>query len=418
MTEFLSRARRRPWAALALAAVLAACRGGADAPEVSAPAFLDPPAGEGSTEPYLSPGVDAVHLSWTERSGDGHALKVASLGPEGWGDAHTVTAGAPLFVNWADFPSVVEDRRGRLWVHWLERLEGGEGLAYQVRLASSEDGGRSWSEPWTPHEDGTATEHGFVSLFPHGTGVGLTWLDGRQYAPAPDGTPPTREMTVRFRAVGEDGGPGPEILVDARACDCCQTDVALAREGPVLVYRDRTGDEIRDIHLSRWAAGGWEAGAPVHADGWRIEGCPVNGPAVDARGDTVVVAWFTAAGGAPRVQVGFSGDGGRTFGAPLGVDGGDPAGRVDVRLLDGGDAAVTWFERAGGEAAELRLARVGEGKGVAAAVVVSRSSSSRSSGFPRLVLPPWDRGTALVAWTDVTDPERPRVRVASVEVPR
>lgn len=406
-------------AAGALVAVLlaTACAAG----EGPAPADLrveefPSPAAPGSGQPSLSSSEDAVVLSWQERdAGGGHAVRVVRLGPGGWGEAATVARGADFFVNWADFPSAVQDRTGRLWVHWLQRVEG-DGLAYAVRLAHSSDGGATWSEPWTPHEDATATEHGFVSLVPLDGGVGVAWLDGRGYAPGPEGEEPTREMTVRWRALEEDGSWGPETVLDERACDCCQTGAAVTDEGPVVVYRDRTGEEVRDVALARWADGGWTPGAPVHHDGWVIAGCPVNGPAVDARGSRVVVTWFTGAGGAGRVLTAFSADGGRSFHAPVRVDGGDPAGRVDTLLLPDGTALVSWLERTGGEEAELRLARVGEG-GVVAAGRVGATSAARASGFPRMAATPWDTDGVLLAWTDLTHPDEPRVRVARVEVP-
>jgi len=137
---------------------------------------------------------DAVYLSWLEPSDpEGHDLWLARLDRTGWGPRQLVAHGERFFVNWADFPSVLATADGSLWAHWLERTEG-PGLAYGVRVAQSTDEGRSWSEPWTPHEDDSPTEHGFVSLFPSGGGVGMTWLDGRKYAPGPDGAPATREM--------------------------------------------------------------------------------------------------------------------------------------------------------------------------------------------------------------------------------
>ena len=378
---------------------------------------LATPAREGSGEPYLSSGEDAVIMSWLEAAPEeGHELRVARLGPDGWSEPVVAARGGDLFVNWADFPSVVTDAAGRLWAHWLQR-EPGEGLAYAVRVTTSEDGGATWSEAWTPHEDGTPTEHGFVSLFPWDRGIGLTWLDGRGYAPGPSGEEPTREMTVRFRFAGGPDGPGPEGLLDGRACDCCQTDVALTDEGPVVVYRDRTAEEVRDIHIARWTSDGWTEGVPVHEDGWVISGCPVNGPAVDAAGRRVAVAWFTGALEQPRVNVAFSDDGGRTFAAPIRVDAGDPAGRVDVRTRADGGALVSWLERTGGDRAEVRLARVLPDGAIEWSAAVSASSAARASGFPRMTLAPWDPDEVLLAWTDVTDPERSRVRVARVEVP-
>jgi len=246
--------------------------------------------------------------------------------------------------------------------------------------------------------------------------MGMTWLDGRRYAPDADGNPPTQEMTLRSRWASSDGEPGPEILVDARVCDCCQTDVAVTTDGPVVVYRNRTEDEVRDVYIARWIDGAWGEGTPVHDDGWVIGGCPVNGPAVDARGRDVAVAWFTGAGEVPKVMVAFSRDGGATFDPPARIDAGDPSGRVDLRLLPDGGAAVSWLERTGGDAAELRVARVAPDGSVGPATVVGRSSSARASGFPRMATVPWAPHQVVLAWTDTSDGGGPKVRVARVEV--
>jgi hypothetical protein len=378
---------------------------------------LESPARALSGEPFLSSTEDGVVLSWLEQMPDGgHALWFARLGPDGWTDRRMVARGEDFFVNWADFPSVVAGANGSLWAHWLQR-EQAQGLAYGVRVARSDDGGVSWSPPWTPHEDGTPTEHGFVSLFPMGEEMGLAWLDGRGYAEGPDGAPPSREMSVRFRAAGADGPTRPERAVDTRTCDCCQTDVALASTGPVLVYRDRSEDEVRDIHVSRWDGLSWSRPKPVHEDGWKIAGCPVNGPAVAARGDRVVVAWFTAPGDAPEVRVAFSEDAARGFSDPARVDDGDPAGRVDVVLREDGSALVSWLERTGGDGAEVRIRRITGDRVVGPAVTVTASTAARASGFPRMVSLPWAPDTVLVAWTDVAAEGGARVRVAMVEAP-
>jgi len=389
-------------------------------PEAEAPwsphmTSLPTPAGEGSGEPFLSTSGDAVYLSWLEESAeDGHDLWVSDLAAGEWTPRRLVAHSDGFFVNWADFPSVVQDASGRLWSHWLERREG-RGLAYDIRVVHSDDAGATWSEPWTPHEDGTATEHGFVSILPLSEGIGMTWLDGRQYAEGPDGSPATREMTVRYRTVDGAGMPGPEQLLDGRSCDCCQTDAALAGAGPVVVYRDRTEDEIRDIYITRWTGDGWSDGTPVHSDGWNIAGCPVNGPAVGANGSAVAVAWFTAAGDVPKVKVAFSSDGGATFAAPVQLDGGNPAGRVDLILQEDGSAIVSWLERTENAGAEVRLRRVTADGSATEVFTVATSSSGRASGFPRMVQAAG--GDLIIAWTDILS-DMAQVRVARVEVGR
>src|SRR5690606_12223513 len=141
--------------------------------------------------------------------------------------------------------------------------------------------------------------------------------------------------------------------------------------------------------------GAWTDAVPVHADNWEVDFCPVNGPMVQAYGDTVVVAWFTAARDTAKVQVAFSYDGGATFGAPTRVDDGNPAGRVGLQLFDGA-AYVSWLERGNADSAFVKLRRVARDGSRDSAVVVSPSSGARSSGFPRMTR---IADGLLLAWT-------------------
>ncbi|MHB1225254.1 MAG: hypothetical protein ACYC2G_14600, partial [Gemmatimonadaceae bacterium] len=297
--------RFRSAATVMIVAAAMACGGSADtethpaqsadgATVLGALDSLASPAGPGSAEPNIAVAPDGgVYLSWLEPTGeDSHALRFASLTDTTWSAAATIVERGDMFVNWADFPSLLPLGGGRLAAHWLERgpLRG----AYDVRLVQSLDGGASWSEPVTPHSDGTPTEHGFVSLWPAGDSVAAVWLDGRQYAPGSGGEHELRnEMTLVTATVAADGGVAAEQTLDRRTCDCCQTAMAMTARGPLVVYRDRTAEEVRDISAVRLVDGAWTEPAPVANDGWTIAACPVNGPAVAARGDTAVVVWFT-----------------------------------------------------------------------------------------------------------------------------
>jgi hypothetical protein len=149
----------------------------------------------------------------------------------------------------------------------------------------------------------------------------------------------------------------------------------------------------------------------VRRDGWRIDACPVNGPAVAAEGERVAVAWFTAAADTPRVRVAFSGDAGDTFGAPVRVDAGDPTGRVDVELLPGGSALVSWLERTEGGGAEVLARVVSPGDQAGTPLVVASSTAERAGGFPRMARSgEW----IIFAWTEPGD--SPRVRVARARI--
>jgi hypothetical protein len=371
------------------------------------------PAGPGSAEPNLTVGAGRrVYLSWLEPQRDsGYALKLAVREGNRWSAPRTVVRDRNLFVNWADFPSVVALPDGRLAAHWLQRTGPGR-YSYGVRIAMSSDGGATWSRPVTPHRSRVESEHGFVSLWPTGGRVGAIWLDGRKFRPTGQTAP--NEMMLISTTVGPDNSVATEVQVDDRVCDCCQTAVATASAGPVVVYRDRTADEIRDIYVARMVDGRWTAPKPVHNDGWRIAACPVNGPAIAADGDRVVVAWFTGAGDTARVRVAFSDDGGRTFGLPTQVDNGNPAGRVDVVFQPDGSALVSWLERTalptsqgGGDVAEVRVRRVRSDGSLAQWATVGRSTAARASGFPQMVAT--ERGEVFFAWTTPGSPSAVRV---------
>ncbi|TDJ14465.1 MAG: exo-alpha-sialidase, partial [Gammaproteobacteria bacterium] len=270
--------------------------------------------------PNIAIGTDGtVVLSWIEQEGGGDALRFAVFEDEEWRNTRTVVSGDNWFVNWADFPSVVPIAESWWAAHWLVRREAG-GYAYDIHAAFSSDSGNSWSAPFMPHTDGTDTEHGFVTLFPDQGGVGMIWLDGRNMVNEYDvNDVGASGMTLRSAVFATDRTASRETRVDDLICDCCQTDVALTSHGPVAVYRDRTVDETRDIYLTRFVDGEWQSGIPVGDDNWKIPGCPVNGPVIQANGLRLAVAWFSAGNQQPKVQVAWSNDAGETLSAPVAV---------------------------------------------------------------------------------------------------
>jgi len=363
---------------------------------------LPSPAASPSMAPRLtSLGGDAAVLTWLEPTESGHRLLHSIHDGAAFGPARPIAEGR-FFANWADTPGLLALPGGAWYAHWLERS--GQGTyAYDVRVAVSRNQGASWSEPFTPHRDGTLTEHGFVSWWSEGQGTAsLVWLDGRNTAPAAvdlghDHHAAGGAMTLRWARLGPGGERLESALLDGRVCDCCSTAAAVTDEGPVVVYRNRSENEIRDISIVRRHASGWSDPAAVHRDGWRITGCPVNGPAVIARGRAVVVAWFTlGADGVPRVRVARSEDGGRVFGAPRTLDAGVALGRVDLAWLDRGPV-LSWMARTP-EGAVLRLAQLDEKGDVRGIRDVTALAGARGSGFPRLL--GWKDHSILLAWTD------------------
>lgn len=357
------------------------------------------PSGANSAQPQMTVSPRGILLSWIERTGTRATLKFAERTPSGWSPATTVAAGDDWFVNWADVPSVLRLHDGTLAAHWLQK-SGPETYAYDVRLAHSKDDGHTWSPSFLPHHDGTKREHGFASLFQMpGAGLGLIWLDGRAMGSAEGhGSHGASEgaMSVRFGTFDTAWKQTGEMPVDLRVCECCPTTAAMTSEGPVVAYRNRTDDEIRDIYVSRLENGKWTDGKPVHDDGWKIAACPVNGPMLSARNRSVVLAWFTVKDDVGHAYAAFSSDAGRTFGAPIRLDETSALGRVDVALLPDGSALATWIEFAE-QKSSFSMRRINAAGDRSAITAVSAISGARASGYPRVAV---HGDEAVFAWTE------------------
>ncbi|MGH1341730.1 MAG: hypothetical protein ACRBN8_09280 [Nannocystales bacterium] len=345
------------------------------------PVFLDTRPGAGS--PRLTAGASGAVLSWLEPDGQGHRLRARQWGHEG--PTKTVVSNPELLQNWADLPSVVPTSYG--WIAaWPQRRDE---HGYDLQWSRTRPDG-SWVEPGPVSDALEGPEFGFISWAadPSGTTTAF-WLDGRASTTSHGGAVQLWSATV------SESGIIDRRVVDERVCDCCQTAASATPRGPVVAYRDRDENEVRDI----WLAGpGPEQRRRVGVDDWRIDGCPVNGPSVSARGEALAVAWFSGATKVGAVHVAFA-DGNRPFSRPVAVDDGNPLGRVDLVWLDDDSVAVVWIE-AVEKAAEIRIRRVNRSGERSEPLRVASTEASRRAGFPHL-----ERvGSELaLAWVDLSD---------------
>jgi len=367
---------------------------------------LAAPAGAASAN-LARAGDGAALASWIERLPEGgHRLvfqRCAAASP--CEPVREVARGRDWFVNWADFPALVELPDGSLWAHLL-RKNGSATYAYDAVLSHSRDGGTSWSPLQPLHDDGTASEHGFVSLLPQAQAPAqllAVWLDGRNTVAAAAGEGEhdghgRGAMTLRAAAFSGDKRKINEWQLDASTCDCCQTDAALGARGPLVVWRDRDDRERRDIQIARFENGAWTTPHYVHRDRWHMPACPVNGPAIAAQGEQAWVAWYTEADGAPSLRLARSHDAGDRFAAPLLVAGAETLGRAD--LAHNADGVwLSWLQEVGGKQS-LWLARFSsdlshEQERVQIAGLAGRG---RATGVPRLLALDHD---VLLLWSDV-----------------
>ena len=330
---------------------------------------------------WLSFGLDSIDR-----------LQYAALSDNNWSTPRTIAEGKDWFANWADFPSLISlDKNGeKMAAHYLQ-YSGKGTYDYDIKLRLSTNGGSSWSSAIKPHQDTVQAEHGFVSLLPlDDRSFFASWLDGR-FTKIVQGSNDTTSahdhggpMTLRSAVINLNQSISEAIELDSRVCDCCQTDAAMGLEGPIIVYRDRSLDEIRDIYIVRKLKTGWTLPMPVHMDNWKIAGCPVNGPALAVDQENIVVAWFTMAANKPQVKVAISKDNGFTFDKVIPIDLGAAIGRVDLTFTyDKKGVLISWLEQEA-EMAAIYIRRIDlDGKKYTAQRLFS-VAGNRSSGFPRL----------------------------------
>jgi len=399
LAEMPAFLRRNPAIACVAVLVLAACTPARDnsaeetsaapAADAAAPIALEPlalPAAGQTTYPQLTTSPQGVILSWMENETTAPTLNFAERTGAGWSPARTVAASDNWFLSSADVPTVMRMSDGTLVATTYPAVDPAM-EAYDLLLSYSRDDGKTWSRPISPHHDGTKTQHGFASLYEMpGGALGLVWLDGRG----------KESMALFHGAFDNAWKQTAESAIDDRACECCQTAVAMTADGPLVAFRDRSPREIRDIYASLFTGGAWTQPRPVFVDNWRIEACPVNGPALSARERQVAAAWFTVKDDNAQTYAAFSQDAGRTLGTPIRLDDGTALGHVDIEMLDDGSAVATWVEFAD-ERSQLRMRRIESSGARSAAVVVSDGTIGRVSGYPRIAR----HGSDLIlAWTE------------------
>lgn len=400
-------------------------RGNSEAPPQIVVESLPSPAPLGSVVPQVSPLPEGnLLLSWFEpRPDSGYTFRMAVQQKEQWSEPQTITSDTKMIMYAVILPGVAVFPNGTLLAHWdIQLPEDTDPYSNHIYAARSLDNGKSWSAPIVPHRDGVAASHSFASTFPVGDSIGLVWLDGRQqhHSSSLDGAGDNGEahahgnIGLQFTTVAPDGVLGADVTIDPMTCECCPTAAALTSRGPVVVYRDRQHkkgkaddgqSEIRDIHLIRLERGHWTPPLRVHADNWMINGCPDNGPAIDANGERVAVAWWTAAGDSPMVKVAFSENSGESFGAAIRLDQGSGDGQVTVVLLENG-AVVGWLEK--GETWARWVAPDGR-----MSAAVSLGPSPLRSRLPRWIE---SEGAVTAVWTSKTLNDERQVRISKLRL--
>lgn len=333
---------------------------------------IDNPFPSNSMFPNLFKANGKVYLSYLHSKGDTlDELYFSSFDGVNFSEPRKIIEGRNWFVNWADIPAIAVNGSDLL-VSWLDKSASGT-YDYDVKMSLSHDEGRNWSPPFIPHKDGIAAEHGFVSLTDDFQAI---WLDGRDTL--------NKQMTLRSAIIDHEGNMRAELEIDGRVCDCCQTAQKKTSIGTFALYRNRSEDEIRDHYFSIFMDTSWSDPMPIHADNWKIGGCPVNGPVIDSYQDQITAAWYTEANGQPEVYLAqFKNEEGR-FAKPILISGENVIGRLDLQYISKDRFIVIWMETSDKNMAVIRGNIYGQDATLLEQIELGSTASARSSGFPKI----------------------------------
>jgi hypothetical protein len=181
-----------------------------------------------------------------------------------------------------------------------------------MKLARSTDGGRTFTAPALLQEAGATGDRGWPALSVAADGVAhAVWLDHRELAAsragagahaahrtagAHDGVAMAQKSALYYARIGP-AAPAPEARLTNGVCYCCKTALAAGPDGRlVAAWRHVYPGNLRDIALSASTDGGRTFSDPVRVneDGWSINGCPDDGPALAAGAEgTFHLIWPT-----------------------------------------------------------------------------------------------------------------------------
>lgn len=365
---------------------------------------VDPPAAAESGMPFLASSPDGkLYLSWTDMlGGKDHAFRFSRWSGNQWTAPETIATGNNWFVNWADFPSIVVMDDGSMLAHWLTRADDGGKFGYGIRIAKRSAGEARWAEIHGMSLDEKTDYAGFLSFIPgEGKAVFLSPPQKpdshHQVAAETPDHHGSHRKTLRFISFQANSKVESDLEVDADTCSCCPTTIGRTKRGLIAAYRDHQPSEIRDISIIRHINGHWTEPATLHPDGWKINGCPTDGPSLAIQGDQVAVTWLTRANGVAKVQIAASQNSGETFAKPIRLDSGNPLGRPAIAPVGKGSFVVVWIEKTTGEQNELRMRRVLADGGLEKTLVLAKVPAGRLAGFPKVAVSGED---IVVAWRD------------------
>lgn len=239
----------------------------------------------------------------------------------------------------------------------------------QIKTARSTDGGRTFGPAISLQSAGAAGDRGWQAAATDSNGaLHVIWLDHRGMAASANhamhkGAGDGAGMAQRSALYYWGGAPERELFKGV--CYCCKTAMAIGPHDEIYAaWRHVFPGNLRDMGFTRSHDGGktFSPLVRVAEDGWSINGCPDDGPAmaVDGKG-TVHLVWPTVKNEQGVILYATSTDG-RTFSTPVTVPtlGGPKPSHPQVAVDASGQVFVAWDESRNG-VRTAAVARLGGG---------------------------------------------------------
>lgn len=353
--------------------------------------------------PILAVGPDGrVTAAWVgapEQGKDGRLMVRPDLGTDAEVEVRDATGWLTIYGETP--PKLAYGPDGTLYAAYLitRAVAGHQWPVNTLRFSTSADHGNNWSEPRTVQSDtahGGSTDDHALLVGPDGS-LYLSWL-------ALTGDT-SHTYLASSRDGGRTWSPPTQVDVEP-SCPCCRSALAVGPNGRVFAaWRKifgRAPDEVRDVVVATSADHGatWSQPVRVHQDDWHVNYCPDAGPTIKVGADDVVhVAWWTGKPGGAGVRYTQSRDGAATFTPPiaLGVAQTSRAAHAQLAVGDSGTVVIAWED--GTRATPPVVLKLSRDGGRTFSEGDTLTAPGQSGGYPVVVVA---GGTVYVAWQQRT----------------
>jgi hypothetical protein len=288
----------------------------------------------------------------------------------------------------------------------------------RIMFARSTDGLRTFAAPHVVPGTDAEGSRGWQSVAVDSAGrVVVLWLDHRYAAHMPmshsrdsskktaDTTVPKMSPSARAQLsklyVGTLDGSGGS-MVWSGVCYCCKTSLIAAGSSVYAAWRHVFQGGFRDIAFTELRDGGrsFSSVVRVSADGWKIDGCPENGPALAADASRRIhVVWPTPPDGKTDTPLGLfyaNTSNATTFSPRAQIPTNGPAAHAQIVIGLDGQPIVAWDEIVAG-ARRIALAGVRGDGSSASFVPIASPTKSADQGWPALAS---TTGGTVLAWVN------------------